>query len=88
MKWDTTVVIIMATCFAAAGFSASFVNGLAQWLETGKLPPPIVWIVVIVSGIGGAATNLIAFFSRTYGNYQDKKETKQDEKDKIANSGS
>lgn len=89
MKEESGVVYLMACCFALAGFSASFVNGLAQWLETGKLPPAIVWIVVIVAGVGGASTNLIAFFSQSYGKYRQEKQEKQKEdkhEDKVVGS--
>lgn len=80
MKADTTVMSTMAVCFAIVGFFTSFVSGLSQWMETGKMPPVIVWIVVIGSSLVGMGNSLIAFFSRSYGNWQDKKDEKQNEK--------
>jgi hypothetical protein len=66
---DTAIVIIKALCYIIVGFTATMVASLGQWSNEGTWPPPINWITIIGASLGGAAGNLLAFFSNSYDKY-------------------
>lgn len=45
-------------------------TGLAQWLGTGEWPPAINWVAILAGCTVAAATQVLAFLSKTYGDWE------------------
>lgn len=69
MKRDTVVLFVKMGCYLVAGFAAPLSTGLSQWANEGTWPPNINWIVIGSLCATGAASNLLAFLSSSYHNY-------------------
>ena len=51
------------------------VTGLAQWIDSGQWPPTINWVGIGLGAAVGAATQLLAFLSQSFGDYKDQMKT-------------
>lgn len=71
MKVDTGVLIAKALCYITIGGLTPLATGLGQWVDTGDWPPRINWVVIGAGCAVGAATQLLSFFSQSYGNWKD-----------------
>lgn len=67
MKQETAVLLVKGSCYVVIGGLGPLVSGLGQWTETGDWPPGINWVVILAGCFIGAATQLLAFFSQSYG---------------------
>lgn len=47
------------------------VTGLAQWIDSGHWPPLINWVGIGLGAAVGAATQMLAFLSQSFGNYKE-----------------
>jgi hypothetical protein len=72
MKLDTAAIVTKGLCFTAIGFFTPLTAGLAQWANSGEWPGNIVWIVMGASCCVGAATQMLAFLSQSFGDYKAK----------------
>jgi hypothetical protein len=69
MKIPTVVIIAKAFCFVLIGALTPLAASLAQWANSGELPPRIVWIVILSGCAVGGATQLLSFLSSAYSDY-------------------
>ena len=70
MKLETAVIGTKGFCFLAIGFFTPLTVGLAQWVNTGEWPSRIIWVVMGASCCTGAASQLLAFLSQSFGDYK------------------
>ncbi len=69
MKTDTLVLVTKLLCYTCMGGLAPLTTGLTQWVDSGQWPPAINWVVIVAGCIGGAATQVLAFLSQSYGQW-------------------
>lgn len=69
MKLETAAIITKGLCFMVIGGATPLTTNLAQWANSGEWPARINWVVIIGGCIVGAATQLLAFLSQSYGQY-------------------
>jgi hypothetical protein len=69
MQLPKTVIITKAFCFVLIGALTPLAASLAQWANSGELPPKIVWIVIVAGCTVGGATQLLSFLSSSYSDY-------------------
>lgn len=70
MKEQTFVLIAKGACYLVIGGLTPLTTGLGQWIDTGEWPPGINWIVIVAGCFVGAATQVLAFLSQSYGNWR------------------
>lgn len=69
MKLETTVILTKGICFTIIGGMTPLASGLSQWIEGGTIPR-LNWIVIIAGCFVGAATQMLAFLSQSFGDYK------------------
>ena len=67
MKSDTWVLFSKGLCYTIIGGVTPLTTGLGQWIDVGTWPPGVNWVVIIAGCLVGAATQLLAFLSQSYG---------------------
>ena len=70
MKLDTIAVITKGLCYVIMGGLTPLSTGLAQWVDSGEWPPRINWLIIIAGCFVGAATQMLAFLSQSFGQLQ------------------
>ena len=70
MKLENAVIVAKGVCFLIIGFFTPLTVGLAQWANTGEWPSRIIWIVMGASCAVGAASQLLAFLSQSFGDWK------------------
>lgn len=70
MKLETAVILTKGFCFVVIGGLGPLVSGLGQWIDTGEWPPKINWVVIVAGCFIGAATQMLAFLSQSFGDYK------------------
>ncbi len=70
MKLETVVIIFKGLCFVIIGGLTPLATGLTQWQNTGEWPPRINWVCIIAGCGVGAATQLLAFLSQSFGDWK------------------
>jgi hypothetical protein len=70
MKLETAVIITKGACFVTIGAATPMVTGLAQWIDSGQWPPTINWVGIGLGAAMGAATQVLAFLSQSFGDYK------------------
>ena len=70
MKQETFVLLVKGVCYMTIGGLTPLTTGLGQWIESGTWPPTINWIVIVAGCAVGAATQLLAFVSQSYGDWK------------------
>jgi hypothetical protein len=70
MKLENAVIVTKGLCFLVIGFFTPMTVGLAQWANTGEWPSRIIWIVMGASCAVGAASQLLAFLSQSFGDWK------------------
>lgn len=65
-----TIVLLKLICWVIIGGLTPLVTGLTQWLGSGEWPPGINWVAIIAGCVVGAATQGLAFLSKTYGDWE------------------
>ena len=70
MKLETAVIGTKGLCFLAIGFFTPMTVGLAQWANTGEWPSRIIWVIMLASCCVGAASQMLAFLSQSFGDYK------------------
>lgn len=71
MRGDTWILFLKGTCFVLAGATSALVAGVAQWAGSGQWPPAINWVVIVAATVGGAAAQLLAFLSQSFGDWKE-----------------
>ena len=79
MSLETAVIITKGFCFVVIGGMTPLATGLAQWVDSGQWPPAINWVVIGAGCFAGAATQMLAFLSQSYGDYKAQKRIKATE---------
>lgn len=71
---DTVIVLSKGIAFMVVGIFTPWTAALAQWINSGQLPPRIVWLGVILplSMVGGGSA-WIAFTSGSWKEYRQQK---------------
>jgi hypothetical protein len=69
MKIDTAAIVTKGACFVIIGGMTPLASGLSQWIEGGTIPK-LNWIVIIAGCFVGAATQMLAFLSQSFGDYK------------------
>jgi hypothetical protein len=67
------IVILKAVCYVLIGAGTAMGTSLAQWANSGQWPDKINWVSMIIGATVGGATQLLAFFSRSFSNYLDER---------------
>ena len=70
MKLESAVIITKGLCFVIIGAATPMVTGLAQWIDSGQWPPVINWVGIGLGAAVGAATQMLAFLSQSFGDYK------------------
>jgi hypothetical protein len=70
MKIETAALFTKGLCFLIIGAGTPAVTGLAQWFDSGMWPPTINWVGIIIGAAVGAATQMLAFLSQSFGDYK------------------
>ena len=60
-------------------------SGLSQWIEGGTIPK-LNWIVIGAACFVGAATQMLAFLSQSFGDYKAQKRSDLAHRTPVANS--
>lgn len=71
MKQETVILILKGLCYVTIGALTPMSAALAQWANSGEWPPKIIWIVIIIAAITGAATQLLSFLSQAYSTFKE-----------------
>lgn len=71
MKLETAVIITKGLCYTIMGGLTPLATGLTQWVDSGEWPPKINWVIIIAGCIVGAATQMLAFLSQSFGDYKE-----------------
>lgn len=71
MKLETAVIITKGLCFVVIGATTPLAVSLAQWADSGQWPPTINWVVIGSGCFAGAATQMLAFLSQSFGDYKE-----------------
>lgn len=70
MKVDSVVLLSKAACYLIIGLCAPLGASLAQWANSGESPSRVTWVVIIGACLTGGATQMLSFFSQSYGNWK------------------
>ena len=69
MKLETGMVVSKGLAFVVVGFCAPMATALAQYANTDTWPTRIVWVVIVISAITGAANAYISYVSGSFSDY-------------------
>lgn len=69
------IVVLKLSCYIVIGGLTPMVTGIAQWLGTGEWPPAINWVGILAGCAVGAATQALAFLSKTYSDWESGRES-------------
>lgn len=70
MKLQDAIIVTKGLCYIVMGGLTPLVSGLSQWANEGAWPPAINWVVILAGCGVGAATQMLAFLSQSYGNWK------------------
>lgn len=70
MKQGTAVLCIKGACFVVVGAGTPLITNLSQWANSGEWPARINWVVIIIGGVVGGATQLLSFLSESFAQYK------------------
>lgn len=75
-KLETITIITKGLCYIVIGGLTPLATGLGQWIDPQMDPglgllvvPKINWVVIIAGCFVGAATQMLSFLSRSFGEY-------------------
>lgn len=83
MKEETIVLFSKGACYVVIGGLTPLTTGLGQWVDSGEWPPTINWVVIIAGCFVGAATQLLAFLSQSYGTWREARKSNGNGVDKA-----
>lgn len=84
MKQETAVVISKGIAYMLVGAFTPWIASLAQWANSGDMPPKIIWLgIILPASITGAASAWISFTSSTWGNYQQQRKADNSGQDQV-----
>lgn len=73
MKLPTAVIIAKGICYLTIGIATPLATSLAQYANTGEWPSRITWWGVVIPACAiGASSQVLAFLSNSFGDYQKK----------------
>lgn len=84
MKQETLVVLSKGLAYMLVGAFTPWIASLAQWSNSGDMPPKIIWLgVILPASVVGGASAWISFTSSTWGNYQQQRKADISGQDQV-----
>lgn len=69
MKHDTFTLVLKGVCYVLIGAGTPMAASLAQWGDSGQMPPRIQWVIITIGAIVGGATQLLSYLSGSYSDW-------------------